>query len=97
MHLPTHADHFYDIHRFDFSTEVEARTGGSPHMLNVVEGPSVLLETLGNPPKRFAFGETFVVPAVTESYRLSSDTGQPVKVVKAFLKPEAKIIPEYLA
>jgi hypothetical protein len=66
---------------------VEARTHGSPHVLNVVAGPSVVLETPGGPPQRFAFAETFVVPAATESYRLRSDTGQPVKVVKAFLKP----------
>jgi mannose-6-phosphate isomerase class I len=96
IHLPTHPVHFYDVHRFDFSTGVEACTGGSPHVLNVVEGPSVLLETPGNPPQRFAFGETFIVPAATECYRLRSDTGQPVKVVKAFLKPEAKAIPGYL-
>ncbi len=96
IHLPTHRHHFYDVHRFDFSTAVEARAGGSPQVLNVVEGPSVLLETPGNPPQRFAFGETFIVPAAAESYRLRSDTGQPVKVVKAFLKPEAKVIPEYL-
>jgi mannose-6-phosphate isomerase class I len=96
IHLPTHADHFYDVHRFDFSTAVEARTGGSPHVLNVVEGPSVLLETPANPPQRFAFGETFIVPAATKTYRLCSDTGRPIKVVKAFLKPEAKVIPQYL-
>jgi hypothetical protein len=94
--LPTHAEHFYDVHRFDFSTAVESRTDGSPHVLNLVEGASVILETPGNAPKRFAFAETFVVPAATERYRLRSETGQPVKVVKAFLKPEAKRIPEYL-
>jgi hypothetical protein len=97
IHLPTHAEHFYDIHRFDFSTGVDARTGGSPHVLNVVEGPSVLLEIPAHPPQRFAFAETFVVPAAAETYRLRSDTGQPVKVIKAFLKPEARRIPEYLA
>jgi mannose-6-phosphate isomerase class I len=89
VHLPTHAEHFYDVHRFDFNTMVEARTQGSPHVLNVVAGPSVVLETPGAPPQRFAFAETFVVPAATESYRLRSDTGQPVKVVKAFLKPRS--------
>jgi len=87
MHLPTHAEHFYDVHRFDFFTTVEARTVGSPHVLNVVEGPSVILETPGAPPQRFAFAETFVVPAATGTYRLVNDTGQPAKVVKAFLKP----------
>lgn len=90
VHLPTHADHFYDVHRFDFSTTVNARTNASPHVLNVVEGPSVVLETPGAPAQRFAFAETFVVPAAAESYQLRSDTHQPVKVVKAFLKPGAR-------
>ncbi len=96
IHLPTHPEHFYDVHRFDFSTAVEVRTGGSPHVLNVVEGSSVVLETSLAPPQRFAFAETFVVPAATEEYRLRSDTGQAVKVVKAFVKPEAAETPEYL-
>ena len=96
LHLPTHGDHFYDVHRFDFSTAVEAHTDGSPHVLNLVEGKSVMLETPNAPPQRFAFAETFVIPAQTGTYRLHSDSGQPVKVVKAFLKPEAREIPEYL-
>jgi hypothetical protein len=90
VHLPTHAEHFYDVHRFDFTTAVEAHTEGSPHVLNVVEGPSVTLEIPGVPTQRFAFAETFVVPAAANTYRLRSDTGQAIKVVKAFLKPAAK-------
>ena len=89
VHLPTHAEHFYDVHRFDFSTAVQAHTRGSPHVLNVVAGPSVLLETAGAAPQRFAYAETFIVPAAAGAYRLRADHGQPVKVVKAFLKPEA--------
>ena len=86
IHLPTHNDHFYDVHRYDFNSAVQGRTEGSPHVLNVVEGPSVILETPGMPPQRFSYAETFVIPAATESYRLVSDTGAPVKVIKAFLK-----------
>jgi hypothetical protein len=88
MHLPTHQQHFYDVHRFDFTSAVDARTEGSPHVLNVVDGPSVVLETSGVPPQRFAFGETFVVPAATGQYRLVADHRSPVKVIKAFLKPD---------
>ena len=84
-HLPTHREHFYDVHRFDLAGSVEARTEGSPHVLNVVAGPSVVLQTSGEPPKRFAFGETFVVPAAAGSYRLTAEES-PAKVVKAFLK-----------
>jgi mannose-6-phosphate isomerase class I len=89
MHLPTHTEHFYDVHRLEFTATVTQRTLGSPHVLNVVEGSSVILETPGAPPQRFAFAETFVVPAATEAYQLRNDAGAPVKVIKAFLKPGA--------
>jgi rRNA maturation RNase YbeY len=96
LHLPTHAEHLYDVHRFDFSGQIEAHADGSPHVLNVVEGGPVMLETAGARPQQFAFAETFIVPAAAGSYRLRSQTGQPVKVVKAFLKPEARALPGYL-
>jgi len=85
IHLPTHREHFYDVHRFEFTGSVSARTEGSPHILNVVEGESVILETGNGLRKRFNFAETFVVPAAAESYRLVSE--RPVKVIKAFVKP----------
>jgi mannose-6-phosphate isomerase class I len=96
VHLPTHPDHFYDVHRLELTGAVAVHTAGSPHVLNLVAGPSVVLETLQAPPRRFARAETFVVPASTGAYRLRSDTGQPVQVVKAFLKPEAARIPDDL-
>jgi mannose-6-phosphate isomerase class I len=97
LHLPTHAEHFYDVHRFDFSNRVEARTDGSPHVLNVVEGGPVVLEISNASPQSFAFGETFIVPAAAGSYCLRSQTGLPAKVVKAFLKPQSIKTPAYLA
>ena len=30
LHLPTHADHFYDVHRLEFDTDVDVQTDGSP-------------------------------------------------------------------
>jgi hypothetical protein len=34
------------------------------------------------------------VPAAVKTYRLRSDTGRPVKVVKAFLKSQARLAPD---
>lgn len=96
FHLPTHSEHLYDVHRFDFSGVIEVKTDGSPHVLNVVEGGPVILETIGTPPQPFAFAETFIVPAAAGNYRLRSATGKSVKVIKTFLKPEAKTLPTYL-
>ncbi len=86
VHLQTHPVHFYDVHRFEFTSSVEARTEGSPHVMNLVEGTTVILETSKGRQHRFNYAETFVVPAAAESYRLISDTRKPVKVVKSFIK-----------
>jgi len=61
-----------------------------------VEGGPVVLETPEGRPQRFAFAETFIVPAATERYGLRSERGQLAKMVKAFLKPEAKRVPDHL-
>ena len=87
VHLPTHPDHFYDVHRFEFATSVKATTDGTPHVMNLVEGQSIILETAGGLCQRFNYAETFVVPAATGSYRLTNEGAAPVKVVKAFIKP----------
>jgi mannose-6-phosphate isomerase class I len=96
LHLPTHSEHFYDVHRFDFSSQVEVKADGSPHVLNVVDGGPVILETAAAEAQPFAFAETFIVPAAAGAYRLRSATGRPAKVVKAFLKPDARTLPPYL-
>ena len=63
QHLPTHRSHFYDVHRIEFETSVSVCTGGSPHLLMLVEGTSILLETSSGKSQRFNFAETFLVPA----------------------------------
>ena len=88
VHLPTHPNHFYDVHRFEFSTSVEAETGSSCHVMSLVEGQSVLLETASGERARFNFAETFVIPAGAGRYRLTSEDGTPLKVVKTFVKPK---------
>ena len=88
MHLRTHPEHFYDVHRFEFAGKVEAATDGSPHVPNLVEGEAVTLETAQGLRQRFNFAETFVVPAAAEGYRLVNEGARPAKVIKAFIKPE---------
>ncbi|MEP7220084.1 MAG: class I mannose-6-phosphate isomerase, partial [Bacteroidota bacterium] len=45
VHLPTHADHFYDVHRLEFASAMAIATDGDCHVMNLVEGESILLET----------------------------------------------------
>ena len=88
VHLPTHTEHFYDVHRFEFATSVEAATDGSSHVMSLVEGTSVILETEAGMRQRFNYAETFVVPTAARRYRLVNEGDAPAKVVKAFIKPE---------
>jgi len=89
VHLPTHREHFYDVHRFEFDTEVTGYTEGSPHVMALVEGSSVIVETKDGLRRPFSYAETFVVPAATESYKLLNAGDRRAKVVKAFIKPES--------
>lgn len=87
-HLPTYHSHFYDVHRIAFDASVRVRTNGSPHLLMLVEGTSIRLETCNGKSQRFNYAETFLVPAAAECYRLINESTATAKVVKAFLKPD---------
>ncbi|MFN3981806.1 MAG: class I mannose-6-phosphate isomerase [Caldilinea sp.] len=90
IHQPTHRNHFYDVHRYRMMGSVEVQTGDSCHVLSLVEGKSVLLETANGARQRFHYAETFVVPAAAGAYRLTSEDGSEIHVVKAFVKPRSE-------
>jgi hypothetical protein len=74
----------------EFDTSVHVSTEGSPHLLMLVEGTSIRLETCQGKRQRFNYAETFLVPAAAECYRLVNEGTETAKVVKAFLKPDWK-------
>lgn len=86
LFLGTHEAIFYSVNRYDFDSPLEISTEGRCHVMNLVEGEAVLLETARGRCTRINFGETFVVPAAAESYRLTSLSPGGCKVVKAFVK-----------
>jgi mannose-6-phosphate isomerase class I len=86
VHLPTHAEHFYDVHRLEFASGIEVDTNGSCHVLNLVEGEGIMLVTANGMQQAFSYAETFVVPAAAGHYRLVNAGSSPVKVIKAFMK-----------
>ncbi len=92
IHLPTHPDHFYDIERLEFSRNLELLTENTCHVLCLVEGTSVLLETTNGLRQRFNYAETFVIPAAATSYTLTNLSNSQIKVIRAFVRPlESKI------
>ncbi len=91
LHQPTHPAHFYDVHRLEFDRSIDIDTHDECHVLSLVEGSSVLLETAGGLRQRFNYAETFVVPAAAAHYRLINESDPTARVVKAFVKPEAVI------
>jgi mannose-6-phosphate isomerase class I len=86
VHLPTHREHFYDVHRLELATSIEVRTDGKCHVMSLVEGSSVILETAGGMRQRFNYAETFVVPAAAGEYRLVNEGTGTAMVVQAFVK-----------
>ena len=86
VHLPTHKDHFYDVHRFEFSKDIVVQTSRQCHILMLVEGSSIQLKTERGCVQRYNYAETFIVPAAAGSYTLINEGAGTAKVIKAFIK-----------
>ncbi len=82
----THEELFYAVHRYEFEQEIAASTDERCHILNLVEGQAITVETDNGYRAQFNFAETFVIPAAAKSYRLINAGDQPCKVVVAFVK-----------
>jgi len=86
VHLPTHQEHFYDVHRIEFDEEITIETNNCCHVMMLVEGESLRIETADGSKHVYAFAETFIVPATAGNYRLKNLGNSRAKVIKAFLK-----------
>jgi mannose-6-phosphate isomerase class I len=83
--LGRHPDLFFAVHRLDFADEVEDDTAGRFHVLNLVEGGRIEIETGSGGIHPLSYAETMVVPAAVGTYRLRRLRGDSFKVVKAFV------------
>jgi hypothetical protein len=93
IHLPTHAEHFYAVHRIEFTDSVRSDTAGKCLVMMLVEGVSMLVK-IGGETVRLNYAETFIIPAAAGSFELINEGGRDggdsdkglAKVIKAFLK-----------
>jgi mannose-6-phosphate isomerase class I len=83
LELGRHPELFFVVRRLDFHDRAEDDTAGRFHVLNLVEGDEVVVETESGRIHELAYAETLVVPACAGRYQLSRHRGGPCKVVKA--------------
>ena len=78
-------DVFFAVHRLDLEEAAADDTSGRFHVLNLVAGDEVEIETEAGAVHRLAYAETIVVPASVGRYRIRRLRGGACKVVKAFV------------
>jgi mannose-6-phosphate isomerase class I len=83
--LGRHPSLFFAVHRLDFAEEIDDDTAGRFHVLNLVAGERVEIETADGWGHPLSYAETIVMPASVGRYRIRRVHGPACKVVKAFV------------
>lgn len=83
-----HELEFIETHVYTTTAAMRVNAGGEFSMLNLVEGRRALVES---PEDAFApfevhYAETFIVPAGAGNFILRSADGQPIRVLRAFVR-----------
>jgi hypothetical protein len=79
---------FFEIRRLELAADaaVDDATNQRFHVLNVVDGDGIALETSGGHHHVLCYAETLTVPASVGAYRVRSLGAGPVRYVKAFVR-----------
>jgi predicted NBD/HSP70 family sugar kinase/mannose-6-phosphate isomerase class I len=84
--LPTHPEHFYSIHRITLTGSSRISTEGRCHLLMLVEGKTLTVQTKQGKIYTLRYAETFVLPAAAGEYTLINDDTTPIIIIKSFVK-----------
>jgi hypothetical protein len=86
--LCTLPDLFFEVRRLELEPDATLPddTNGRFHVLNVVDGTGVVVETEVGDRHDLAYAETLVIPAVVGGYEIRTMDDAPVKVVKALVR-----------
>jgi mannose-6-phosphate isomerase class I len=79
---------FFEVRRLvlDTASEAPQETAGRFHVLNVVDGAGVTVETAAGYRHPLAYAETLLVPAAVGAYTVHRQGEEPVRVVKALVR-----------
>lgn len=80
-----HNREFIDTHRYNLSKPYTVETDDSVHMMNLVEGSHVLIESVDGSFEPFTihFAETAIVPANVGKYKIIPEGNEEIKLVVA--------------
>ena len=85
-----HRSEFLETRRTWFTVPTHHDTRGNLHVLNLVQGEALIVESPVNafPPMEIHYAETFIVPAAVGPYTLRplADATEPLAVIKAYVR-----------
>jgi len=84
--LPTHAEHFYSIHRITLHSSTKISTENRCHLLMLVEGKRITIKSIRGPTYVVHYAETIVLPAAAGGYTMINEDDSPAIIIKAFVK-----------
>ncbi len=87
VQLPTHAEHFYTVDRYEFTGSVTIPTNGQCHICMLVEGDALSVAA-NSREQRFHYAETFVVPAEAGAYECRYEGKGKAFLVVAYVKED---------